>query len=203
MLRVSVFVDGFNVYHALDEKPQYHKYKWLDYRALAQCYVGGRETLTEVYCFTALATWNPDKVKKHRLYLRALEKQGVRIVMGKFKRKDRRCRVCRKDYRTFEEKLTDVNIAIHLFRGAYLDEYDKAILITGDSDILPAVEAVRDIFPTKPVGVVIPIGRRAEELKQACDSHFKMKERHLAKSQLPEMVDGGALGDLNRPTSWR
>jgi len=156
-----------------------------------------------VYCFTALATWNPDKVNRHRLYLRALEKQGVQIVMGKFKRKDRKCTVCQRDYRTFEEKLTDVNIAIHLFRGAYLDEYDKAILITGDSDIVPAIRAVRDIFVTKPIGVVVPIARRAEELKQECNFHFRMKERHLARSQLPEVVDGGAFGELRRPKSWR
>ena len=35
MNRVLFFIDGFNVYHALQEKPQYHKYKWLDYSALA------------------------------------------------------------------------------------------------------------------------------------------------------------------------
>ena len=202
MARISVFIDGFNVYHALDSDPAYHKYKWLDCAALGGCYVGGRDTLTKVYCFTALATWNPQKVNRHRLYIRALEKQGVEIVMGKFKRKDRKCVLCQRDYRTFEEKLTDVNIAIYLFRGAYLDEFDRAIVISGDSDIVPAIKAVRDLFPTKEIGVVVPIGRRAEDLKQASDFHFRMKERQLRRSQLPDVIDCGSLGQIRRPQSW-
>ena len=30
MKRPIFFVDGFNMYHALDEAPAFHKYKWLD-----------------------------------------------------------------------------------------------------------------------------------------------------------------------------
>jgi hypothetical protein len=42
MARVAVFIDGFNVYHALDGNPVWGKFKWLDYAALARCYIGGR-----------------------------------------------------------------------------------------------------------------------------------------------------------------
>jgi hypothetical protein len=61
MARIVVYVDGFNVYHALQRNPSYHKYKWLDYPALARCYVGGSDVLEKLYLFTAFATWNPDK----------------------------------------------------------------------------------------------------------------------------------------------
>ena len=33
--RSMFFVDGFNLYHALDSETRYHKYKWLNLRALA------------------------------------------------------------------------------------------------------------------------------------------------------------------------
>ena len=36
MMRIAVFIDGFNVYHALQEKPQWHRYKWLDYDAMKE-----------------------------------------------------------------------------------------------------------------------------------------------------------------------
>jgi hypothetical protein len=57
MARVSVFIDGFNVYHALENNPAYRKYKWLDYAALARCYIGGRDVLEKIYLFTAFAMW--------------------------------------------------------------------------------------------------------------------------------------------------
>jgi len=204
MARVAVFIDGFNVYHALDGNPAWGKFKWLDYAALARCYIGGRDTLVGVYLFTSLATWNNEKVKRHMTYLRALRTRGVEVIMGKFKRKDRICRAtCKQAFQTFEEKLTDVNIAVRLFKGAYLDEYDRAILITGDTDIVPAVRAVRELFVGKQIGVVVPIGRRSEELKRECDFHFRIREEHLRRCQLPDVVDGGPFGELRRPDSWK
>jgi len=201
--KVAIFVDGFNVYHALQRAPAYHKYKWLDYAALAGCYVGAADTLEKLYLFTAFATWNPDKVKRHQMYVRLLRQRGVEVVLGKFKRKDKTCRLCHREFQTFEEKLTDVNIAIHMFRGAYLDEYDKAILVSADTDIIPAIRMIRDLFPTKQVGVVVPIGSFGMELKQECDFHFQMKERQLARSQLPDEVDDPLLGVVRRPETWR
>jgi uncharacterized LabA/DUF88 family protein len=200
--RIVAYVDGFNVYHALEENSSYHKYKWLDYKALAQCYVGGTDTLEHVYLFTALATWNPAKARRHQLYLRALRARGVEIIQGKFKRKDRYCRLCRRRYQSFEEKLTDVNIAIHLFRGAYLDEYDRALLVSADTDIIPAISMVRQLFLTKQVGVVVPIGRFGMELKKECDFHHQMKQSQLVRSQLPEEVDDPVYGKICRPPTW-
>jgi uncharacterized LabA/DUF88 family protein len=202
LARIAVYVDGFNVYHALQEVRAFHKYKWLDYSALARCYVGAQDTIAQVYLFTALATWDQAKVARHQVYLRVLQKRGIRVIFGKFKRKDKICRLCHRPYQTFEEKLTDVNIAIHLYRGAHLDEYDRAILISADTDIIPAIREVRQLFPTKQVGVVIPIGRYGMEMKQECDFHFQMKERQLARSQLPDEIDDPILGKVRRPATW-
>ncbi|MDP2944811.1 MAG: hypothetical protein Q8N86_00415, partial [Atribacterota bacterium] len=59
------------------------------------------------------------------------------------------------------------------------DKFDKAYIISGDSDLIPSVEAVKALFPHKQIGVIIPIGRRAELLKLKCDFHMKIKEKHL------------------------
>jgi uncharacterized LabA/DUF88 family protein len=123
--------------------------------------------------------------------------------MGKFKMKDKWCRNCKSYFRTPEEKLTDVNIAIELFAGAQAEEYDKAILITGDTDIIPAVNAVRRVYPKKQIGVVIPIGRKSEDLKHTCDFHFRMKEAQLARCQFPDEIQLPSGQKLTRPDTWR
>jgi hypothetical protein len=46
---------------------------------------------------------------------------------------------------------TDVNIAIAMLEGAVQDDYDSAILISGDGDLRPAVAAVKRVTPRKRV----------------------------------------------------
>ena len=203
MARVAVFIDGFNVYHALDGNSDFHKYKWLDYTALARRYLRGNDSLVKVYLFTTLATWDQGKVARHQVYLHLQRKQGVEVVLGKFKMRDRVCRVCHRSYRSPEEKLTDVNLAVHLLRGAFLDEYDRAILITGDTDLLPAIQAVQQTFPAKEVGVVVPIGNRSNDLIAQCSFRLRMKEEHLARSQFPDEIDDAVTGKIMRPATWR
>ncbi|MCL4243572.1 MAG: NYN domain-containing protein, partial [Candidatus Dadabacteria bacterium] len=120
---------------------------------------------------------------------------------GYFRRVTRRCPRCG-DYETYEEKKTDVNIAIHLFKLASKNKYDKLILVTGDSDIIPSILAVKDLYPAKKIGVAIPIGRRAEDLKSNCDFNFKIKEQHLASSMLPERITLQNGRIITRPVEW-
>jgi uncharacterized LabA/DUF88 family protein len=202
-VRVAAFVDGPNVYNAIQHHPALHRYKWLDYRALARCYVGRQDTLERVYLFTSLPTWDQAKSRRQELYLHALRRCGVEVVIGKFKRRTRTCLKCGQSYSTFEEKLTDVNLAVYLLRGALTDEYDRALIVTGDSDILPAVRMVHELFPNRQVAVVVPIRRYAEDLRQECDAHFQMKEHHLAGAQLPDDIKDPLHGIIRRPDTWK
>jgi len=205
MGRVSFFIDGFNVFHSLDSEKQYHKYKWLDYSALAKCFISSKDVVSDIFYFTAYAHWDPAKKARHQLLVRAAQMKGIQVVFGKFKLRDKQCRLCNKTYQTFEEKQTDVNISVKLFQCAYNDTFDTAMIVTGDSDIVPAIRSVKESFPAKKIGVVIPIGRTAEEMKQACDFHMKMKERHLATSQFPDSIvlDPAKNIYLTRPPGWK
>ena len=102
-----------------------------------------------------------------------------------------------------EEKQTDVNIALTLFRLAVEDRFDKAIIISGDTDLLPAVKAVQATFPQKQIGVVIPIGRASEDFKNNVDFHFKMKEHQLKASVLPDPVTLADGTKLHCPVTWK
>jgi uncharacterized LabA/DUF88 family protein len=86
---------------------------------------------------------------------------------------------------------------------AIQERYDKAILISGDTDLIPAVKAVQKTFPAKKIGVVIPIGRASEDLKAQTDFHHKMKVQHLMSSMFSDpllLADGSSLAC---PPSWK
>jgi uncharacterized LabA/DUF88 family protein len=207
MSKVIFFIDGFNLYHALEylvndkDHHRLRKYKWLNFKKLCQYYLGN-DKLEEIIYFTTIATWDQNKALRHKLYIKALEFENVRVIYGEFKRKTVFCKMCKKTFRTFEEKQTDVNIALKLFELAIQDRYDKAVIISGDTDLLPAIKAVRSAFPNKQIGVVLPIGRASEDMKNNTDFHFKMKESQLKNSQLDEEI---ALPDgtkISKPPTW-
>lgn len=203
MPRIHFFVDGFNLYHALDARAGYKKYKWINLWKLCSCFVTTKDTLVGVEYFTTLATWNREKAERHKIFIRAQEAQGVSVIYGEFKRKDRKCRICNQTYQSFEEKQTDVNIALRLFQLAVQDRYDKAIIVSGDTDLIPAVKAVRSTFPSKQTGIVIPIGRASEDFKKQADFHYKMKEKHLQSSRFEDNVTLRDGTILSCPLSWR
>ncbi|MBM4158537.1 MAG: NYN domain-containing protein [Ignavibacteria bacterium] len=202
MNKIIFFIDGFNLYHALLNNPAYNKYKWLNYYRLAQCYIAKKDDLIDVYWFTALAIWNKDKVKRHKIYIKALENAGVKIVRGEFKKKTRKCRICHKSYSSYEEKQTDVNMALYLFKLAIQDKFDKAFLISGDSDLIPSIKTVKETFPDKQITVILPLGGRSESLKQSADSYMKMKEKHLQSSQFPETIIMKNGEIITKPKEW-
>ncbi|HJT28548.1 MAG TPA: NYN domain-containing protein [Pyrinomonadaceae bacterium] len=208
MSRVAVLIDGFNLYHALDkledakDKSRYHKYKWLSLTNLARCFISKTDTLEAVYYFTTFSFWDAGKVARHRTFIRAQELEGVHVIYGEFKRKQKFCLLCRQYFPTVEEKQTDVNIAIHLLHLAVKNSFDKAIIISGDTDLLPAIKAVKASFPTKQVGVVVPIGKRSENLKRQADFSLKMKEQHLSTSRLPDTITLPNGKTLSCPSRW-
>ena len=75
-------------------------------------------------------------------------------------------------FRTAEEKRTDVNIAVQMVDDAYQNACDQFVLISGDSDLVPAIHTVKRRFPEKQVHVYVPARGRvchAYELRAAAD----------------------------------
>ena len=200
--RTLFFIDGFNVYHAIKTR-RLGKYRWLNYWELATKFLQPKDLLVGVLYFTAIPPWDIHKSNRHKCLISANQFYGVEVISGKFRYTTKRCRECHQEYHTYEEKRTDVNIAIHLLKNAYENNYDKAVLVSGDSDLIPAIEAVKGAFPNKEFSLVIPIKRQARELKQIIGSSMSMKEQHLKTSQLPKKVTLTNGVVLQRPIQWR
>ncbi len=82
--------------------------------------------------------------------------------------------------------MTDVNIALKLALDAVDDLYDVALLITGDSDIVPSVAEVKRRFKQKKQVVIgRPLMRRSSDLEKTADSVVvitpAMVKKHLFK----------------------
>jgi hypothetical protein len=68
-LRVISFIDGFNLYHAIDKLDQPHL-KWLDLRSLSLVFICPQsQSLDGVYYFSAYADWLPQSKKRHIQYI--------------------------------------------------------------------------------------------------------------------------------------
>jgi len=189
MTRVAVFIDGFNLYHAL-LKFRDNRVKWLDLRALSEALITPRsEAITAIYYFSAIAHWLPEPASRHEQYIAALRARGIQIVLGHFKNKDRNCNSCGARWIGHEEKETDVNIALFLLNSAYKDEYDKALLITRDSDLVPAVAMVRNEFPAKNITAVAPpLMGHSNDLIRVATAKRKITPAQVWRSLLPAVV---------------
>jgi uncharacterized LabA/DUF88 family protein len=202
MSRYCFYVDGFNVYYALQKNPAYHKYKWLNYRKLAESVVYAKDTIAGIFYFTTFVRWHPENVERHKKYISALRSVGVEIIHGRFLEKSIKCHKCQEYFKTHEEKQTDVNIALKILGDAVDGLYDKAMIISADSDLLPVIKSVQHHAPEKEIGVMFPIGRNSFELRQSASFSCKMSEKWLQNCQFSDEVKIGNT-IISRPENWR
>ena len=201
--RIVFFFDGFNFYHSLKDNRKYWDFLWLDYRKLAELFTPKTCILQDVVYFTAYTLWKPNSKRRHQDYIRVLTIKGVSVIFGKFKTRDRFCKVCHQKYLGHEEKQTDVNISVNILLWALHDRFDEIVLSTADSDILPAVKALKQEFPHKILTLLLPIGRRSNELEGLADKVMYVKEKHLRASQFPNDVKLPDGSTIHRPGKWR
>lgn len=214
MARYCFYIDGFNVYHALNDDcypypnkphdPDYRrrKYKWLDYKKLALNTVGPADTVANICFFTTYAKWRPkESLIRHKNYIKVLRSAGVEIIFGRFMKKHSRCHNCDTYFLTHEEKRTDVNMALRIVQDALDDIYDRAVIISADSDLIPSIDSVHKYAPDKEVGVMFPIGRSSFDLKHKADFRWKMSQALLEKSQFDDTVKVGT-STITKPANW-
>ena len=67
------------------------------------------------------------------------------------------CRTCRQNNKHYEEKETDVAISVTLLELLFQDAADIIVLVTGDTDLAPAVRTAQRLFPTKELCLRIPL----------------------------------------------
>lgn len=202
--RASFYVDGFNLYHAIDDLGD-HRLKWLDLRSLCASFLTAEDQLVSVHFFTALNRWDAQKRDRHVDYITALEQTGVIVQLGTFDRPKKYC-WDKDDYcKNYSEKKTDVAIAVSLLGDGYEDKYDKAFLVSADSDQVPLAERFRASLPNKRLLHIAPPDRygEARELADEIGRSFHLTAGRIRQHPLPaEFRDARGRLIVARPAHY-
>lgn len=195
MNRVTFLVDGFNLYHSAVAATRYGSTKWLDLVSLCKSYLyiarqirGERATMKEVHYFTALPLHRDmGKINRHKCYIKCLEHTGVTVHVSRFRKKTVFCKKCSQEFTAYEEKESDVALGVKLYELCHKDEFDTAFLVTGDTDLLPAVKTCMNVFPTKTILFLFPYRRMNRELENIApmSNRGRTASYPAAPSQIP------------------
>jgi len=143
-------------------------------------------------------------VERHTDYIECLKSTGIEPVMGDFKSKKVICSHCHKEFRKHEEKVTDVGIGVKLIEVFANKDCETVVLITGDTDVRPAIETAHRMFPYNEVLVAFPFNRKNDELKLVAPRSFKIHVDSYKNNQLPPrvMLVGKTIRTINKPSAW-
>lgn len=137
--KVAIYIDGSNFYHYLKDKEiSFPKGAKFNFKAFAEFLANGRNCISKRYytgIFRNIDDTEKSKtlVKGQQKFLANLENDGFTIKRGRILY----------DKGNPREKGTDVKIATDLIIGAVDNLYDTAILVSSDTDLIPAIQYVR------------------------------------------------------------
>jgi uncharacterized LabA/DUF88 family protein len=195
---VRVYIDGFNLYHAI-EKIGDPRLKWLNMLTLARGLVREGETFDRVHFFTAVWPFEMRKQKRHENYIAALEAYGVEVHRGKFSKPRRWCEKHERNCPFREEKQTDVAIAVQMLTDAADGVEQRQILVTADSDQIPTAKAL-SVIPQVSLTLAYPPGRSGEarELGNLVPDRLELAPQRLLTCLLPRTVrlDGKVVATM-------
>jgi len=119
-----------------------------------------------------------------------------------YKAKDYDCKNCGETWQIPNEKMTDVNIATQMLIDAFTDKFNTAILISGDSDLVPPIKAVHKYFEKKSVSVWFPPCRHTKSIASAAKGSLMLGRNTLSKNQFPDEVTKSDGFILKKPIGW-
>jgi uncharacterized LabA/DUF88 family protein len=207
-MKTSVYIDAFNLYYgAVKGTP----YKWLNVAELCRLALKPYHRFHRFRYFTANVSprlGDPGQPTRQQTYLRALRTiPNLTIHLGHFLTHVVSMPIAGTDPARYvnvlktEEKGSDVNLATHLINDAHQKDFECAVLVSNDSDLVEAVKIVkRDLG--KPVLVLNPHKERPSVELRRHATFFKTIRKHLlARSQFPSKMQD-TTGTFHKPSQW-
>lgn len=166
-----VFIDGSNFYH--NSKPLTDKFKKINFRLLANFICDYFELdLKNIRYYNAVPDIEDDQsiYYKHMEFLEKLRKEDIIIKTRKLKKI--------KELNIKLEKGIDVMIAVDMIRKTLIEKECKVcILISGDSDFIPAMQIIKS--SGYEVIVCSPKTGFSNELRQGKFRYLVLKKEDL------------------------
>jgi len=199
-MKICIFFDGQNFYRSLQ---RYDETLRVDYDRLATWItqaVGGPNTMFGgAYYYVGVSADAPQVVEG---FLKGLElRPGYFVKRDPRVRRTGRCPVCATEYEYTTEKRVDTRLVADLIHYAANGAYDAAVLVSGDDDFVPAVEAVNALG--KQVWVATwSADELSTDLRVRCFGHIHLSDGIGAfrVDRLPRDRErgGGAIRALGR-----
>jgi hypothetical protein len=99
-----------------------------------------------------------------------------------------------------EEKGSDVNLATYLLADGFRNDYETAVVISNDSDLLEPMKLVRTEL-MKRVGILNPQRRPSQALLPHVTFIKQTRSGVLGASQFPVSLTD-AHGTFHKPSGW-
>lgn len=176
MTRVMIFIDGHNLYRSVGDLLGSRRN--IDYKTLSEKLTGEHRQLIRAYYYDSPpyrdpnADFSPEQSAKQRVLAAIEALPFYRVVLGKSVLRQAAphdtCPNCGARLQAhYEQKGVDVQLAVDMVRLALRNAFDTAILVSGDSDFVSAVQVVQD--QGKQVEIAFPSLDRSRELRDTCD----------------------------------
>ena len=139
--RVAIYIDGSNFYYKLRESEIFN-ITYFDYQGLAKWLAGDRKIISKRYYVGVVRAGEKDKKGQ------SLRRNQVRLfnhLSSKIQNFIIKRGYLMKNDSVYHEKGVDVKIAVDLLVGAYENMYDTAILISSDTDLIPAIQKIKHL----------------------------------------------------------
>ncbi|HEY8020317.1 MAG TPA: NYN domain-containing protein [Thermoanaerobaculia bacterium] len=166
--RVVIFIDGSNLYHCVID--QFGRAD-IDFSKLAQVLTTGRR-LVRTYYYNAVVRREDgeERYKTQQRFFDNLRRVPyLDLRLGRLERRGN----------AVVEKGIDVRVATDMLWQAHNNVYDTAVLVSGDADYVPAVEAVKAIG--KHVEVAFVERGRSMDLQQTADRFVPLDANSMAR----------------------
>ncbi len=176
-----MYVDGFNLFFGIRSRNP--KAVNFDVTSYVQSRLGSNQVLSSVRYYSAPLIGSPEAERAQKRYFAALRASNVEVILGRFQQKTMHCAHCGQSIPSFEEKMTDVNIAVDVLADGLLDCYDVAILVTADSDLVPPIRKLARCAKDKRVVAYFPPNRTSKDLKRFSQAYFFIDQKDLERFQ--------------------
>lgn len=199
--RVIVYIDGFNLYFGMREAG-FDNCRWLDLKKMVQKLIKPDQSLEDIKYFTSRVSNDPQKQKRQANYIDALESTGVKILYGNYQNSAEECKRCGHTWKTAKEKMTEVNIATNMIVDGFNDLYNMALLISGDSDLVPPVRATHTHIKQKRVCIAFPPKRHNASMANVAKGSFTIGRKTLIDSIFNKEVKSKTGYLIKAPENW-
>jgi hypothetical protein len=201
--RVIAYIDGYNLYFGLKDAG-FSRYKWLNVQSLIEKLLKPNQTLLRVNYFTTLVTNDSDTRMRQKTFIAALQTLKLtNIFFGKFQKEKSKCKTCGNDYVADCEKMTDASIVTELMKDYYEDKFDMAMIISGDTDLLPPIKFINEAPDNKRVFVAFPPDRKNDEVAKFAKGWQTIGRKNIADSQFPPTLKDKYGEDIEIPKEWK